>query len=220
MTALDGIVGGIRKIYQNGTEVLFKKGLDFVDMAITVGTDRLSLVVSGLRGRPVSATAPTTGQVLGFDGTEWTPTAAGLADGTAGQFLTYTTSWVATSDFLLAAGNRAIGITPPASGAGYSLTLSGSDGAAGGGAGGSAVVHAGAGGVGDDDGNVILTIDTAVVAKFGTDVHGGTGFLYGFGGKYATRPVVNWLVGDDAKMIELLEALVAVGVIDGEQLIA
>jgi hypothetical protein len=31
-------------------------------------------VVSGVQGTPVSATAPTTGQVLAFDGTDWTPT--------------------------------------------------------------------------------------------------------------------------------------------------
>ncbi len=72
---LDGLVGGVRTIYENGTEKVFKTGLDFVDMAITVGADRLHLVVSGLRGTPVSDSAPTTGDALVFDGTEWAPAA-------------------------------------------------------------------------------------------------------------------------------------------------
>jgi len=78
MNLLDGLVGGVRAIYENGTAKAFKTGLDFVDMAITVGTDRLSLVVAGIRGVPVSSTAPAEGQVLTYTGTQWAP-AAGLA---------------------------------------------------------------------------------------------------------------------------------------------
>ncbi len=78
MNLLDGLIGGIRAIYQNGTEMAFRHGLDLVDFAITVGADRLHVVVAGLREVPVSDTPPTTGQVLAYDGTEWAPASLGV----------------------------------------------------------------------------------------------------------------------------------------------
>lgn len=77
MSALDGLVGGIRTLYEGGVELTFRRALDFTDMAATVLSDRVRWVVSGLQGTPVDDTAPTTGQVLTFDGTSWAPADAG-----------------------------------------------------------------------------------------------------------------------------------------------
>lgn len=75
MTALDGLIGGIRQIYLAGVEATFKRALDFTDMAGEILSDRIRLTVSGLRGVAVADTAPTAGDVLTYDGSEWTPSA-------------------------------------------------------------------------------------------------------------------------------------------------
>lgn len=77
MNLLDALIGGVRKVYAAGTELTFRRGLDFTDMTITVASDRLLLAVAGLRGVAVSATTPVAGDVLAFDGTEWAPAPGG-----------------------------------------------------------------------------------------------------------------------------------------------
>lgn len=103
MNLLDGLIGGIRSIYENGTEKTFKRGLDFADMAITEASDRLSLVVAGIRGVPVSATVPMTDQVLAYDGTQWTPKTLDLANDPQAQkpsLSRSTCSWMDLADTL------------------------------------------------------------------------------------------------------------------------
>lgn len=43
------------------------------DISLTTGGGGTVATVTGIRGRTVSATAPTTGQVYRYDGTNWVP---------------------------------------------------------------------------------------------------------------------------------------------------
>jgi hypothetical protein len=43
------------------------------DLLLTVGQTGSIATVTGIRGKAVSATAPTNGQVFQFDGTQWNP---------------------------------------------------------------------------------------------------------------------------------------------------
>ncbi len=57
-------------------------GINALTQDVTAsGTGSQPATVVGLRGRPISATAPTANQVLQFDGTSWTPGAGGGGGG-------------------------------------------------------------------------------------------------------------------------------------------
>jgi hypothetical protein len=57
MTALDGLIGGIRTLYDSGTELIFKRALDFVGFDIEVQSDRVVITnTGGSGGAPTTAT--------------------------------------------------------------------------------------------------------------------------------------------------------------------
>ena len=73
MNLLDGLIGGIRKVFVRGIEAPTKNALEFRDMDVVPQDDRLVISVSGIAGVPVSSTKPTRGQALVFDGEKWVP---------------------------------------------------------------------------------------------------------------------------------------------------
>lgn len=66
-------------------------------------------LVTGLRGLPLSATAPTLGQFIGYNGTEWAPTTAPSGSFTAGGDL----SGSNTSQTVVGLQGYALSATPP-----------------------------------------------------------------------------------------------------------
>ncbi|MFI0425315.1 MAG: beta strand repeat-containing protein [Flavobacterium sp.] len=100
----DGTAAG-QVMEWNGTAWTIVNGASVVPNATTLVLGKVQLAgdlagsgtvatapkVSGLQGHPVSATAPTTGQILAFNGTSWVPTAPSAAsemDGVIGNEIT------------------------------------------------------------------------------------------------------------------------------------
>ena len=80
---LDGLIGGIREVLENGRPIPFKRAINFVGMRVVQGVDWLSVELASLLGFPLSRTGdPQRGQVLGFDGHMWTNTDAIVGGGT------------------------------------------------------------------------------------------------------------------------------------------
>ena len=92
---------------------------------IAVGGDLVGPIatatVAGLQTTPLSATAPTTGQVLAFDGTEWQPTSQGSAAPVDAQYITLATNATLPNERVLTvvAGD----LTQTDAGAGGNITL-------------------------------------------------------------------------------------------------
>jgi len=73
---LDGLVGGIRKVYANGRQLALHRGLDFVDFTEETaieGIDAVRLKLGSLFEKPLGSTEPTPGDVLTYDGASWRP---------------------------------------------------------------------------------------------------------------------------------------------------
>jgi len=72
---LDGLIGGIREVLENGRPIPFKRAINFVGMRVVQGADWLSVELASLLGSPLSRTGdPLPGQVIAFDGNAWTNT--------------------------------------------------------------------------------------------------------------------------------------------------
>jgi len=157
-------------------------------------------------------------KIIGTEGTQYSPrgwadaqnelveayAAATMPVGSANQFITYSSGWIATSDIRLPnTDHRVIDVAPVTSGNGKNLTIA-----------------PGAGNPGEDDGvlylkdgsgNILVTINSSGV--------GGTGLL-GFHGQTASaRATVNWYNTDTATLRALMSALVAKGIITGTEIV-
>lgn len=146
---------------------------------------------------------------------------ATMPSGTANQFITYNSGWIATNDLVLpGTGARYVNPAAPTSGAGVSLTVSGGDAQSG--SGGSLTVAPGEATPGDDDG--LLALEDAqgnVAISIGNQPNGATeAYLSFYGESPIARQTVNWWNTDDATLKSLMTALVAVGIIDGAELVA
>jgi hypothetical protein len=92
---------------------------------VTVGGDLVgpiaSATVDGLQGRPLSATAPSSGQVLSWDGAQWLPTSQGSAAPVDAQYVVLSTNPTLTGERVL---TPAVGeLTQTDGGAGGNVTL-------------------------------------------------------------------------------------------------
>jgi hypothetical protein len=118
MNLLDGLMGGVRRLYARGVEQVFKPALDFADLDATVLSDRVSLTVAALQGVSVSATAPEAGDLLAYDAEheQWAPAPGGLVDAAPADSLvvTYQADVALTASKVLMAGTGLL-CTPSAS---------------------------------------------------------------------------------------------------------
>jgi hypothetical protein len=92
---------------------------------VTVGGDLVgpiaSATVDGLQGRPLSATAPSSGQVLSWDGAQWLPTSQGSAAPVDATYVVLSTNPTLTGERVL---TPAVGeLTQTDGGAGGNVTL-------------------------------------------------------------------------------------------------
>jgi len=131
----------------------------------------------------------------------------------------FSSGWIATNDISLPnTGNRTIDVATVASGNGKNLSIRAGNG--NGGSGGHLVLAPAAGTSGDDDGELRLEDAQGNVAmSIGWQPYGATEVHLSFYGvSKVARQTVNWSPGTDSKLKELLAALVALGLIDGQEI--
>jgi hypothetical protein len=190
-TMLDPLIGRVT-VYDNGTLLGVRRNLNFIGITLTddPATDTLTIT-----GAAIPAGGTEVGALLAWTGAAWVEQEATVTDQSIGGIDTTMFKAAPESAVALVAG-----------------TISSGDGQW-------AVLIPGASGDGSDDGGGGI-VSPGGDMLFGIQRTAADGIRFGFGISGTTpRRTVDWTAAESPVLIQLLEALVAYGIIEGQEVV-